>query len=233
VSPGRRIRAEDLLAEHLDAYLGGWPPGRKVDVVASRRRLEPAWDGGLVLAVVVASPAGIVISVPPAARAETEALVDRVGSPAFADELAAAVGAPKRASPWLVLRWTGSPAALRPVGMWVEPTHPGLPKWLRPFPSPVLVAFDERGAFLAGLGIKPHTRAGRELAVGTEEEARGRGLARRLVAQAAHHVLAEGGVPLYVHHPANAPSARVADGAGFPDLGWRTLVVAAPPGGAP
>jgi hypothetical protein len=53
------------------------------------------------------------------------------------------------------------------------------------------------------------------------------------VAQGARHVLAEGGVPLYVHDPANAPSARVADGAGFPDLGWRMLVVAAPQDGAP
>jgi hypothetical protein len=38
-------------------------------------------------------------------------------------------------------------------------------------------------------------------------------------------VLADGAIPLYVHVADNLPSARVADAAGFPDLGWRLLAV--------
>ena len=231
-APGR-TGAETALHHHLVDYLGAWPPSEAVEAVGSPRRLERAWDGAIVLAVVVTSPVGTVVSVPPSAVEETRTLLGRIGVPEFGDELAQAVGAPRRASPWLIVRWSDDPAPLPDVGTWVPRSHPGLPAWLQPFPDPVLAVFDEEGAFLAGLGIKPHTRTGRELAVGTEEAARGRRLARRLVAQAARHVLERGGVPLYVHHPANAASARVADAAGFPDLGWRLLVVATPPDGAP
>ena len=59
----------------------------------------------------------------------------------------------------------------------------------------------------------------------TELAARGRGLARRLVAQAARRVLEEGAVPTYLHETANVASARVADAAGFPDRGWRAYGV--------
>ena len=52
------------------------------------------------------------------------------------------------------------------------------------------------------------------------EAARGRGLARRLVAQAARYVVDNGRVATYLHDPANTASARVADAAGFPDKGW-------------
>ena len=231
MTASRAVGAEIALAEHLAAYLGAWPPPGDTQVVASRRRLEPAWDGALVLAVVVASPVGTVISVPPAALEEARQLAGQTAAAGFGEALAEAVGAPGRASPWLVLRWSSRPADLPPVGTWVEATRPDLPEWLRPFPPPVLAVFEDDGTFLAGLGIKPHTGPGQELAVGTETPARGRGLARGLVAQAARKVLAEGGVPLYVHHPANEPSARAADGAGFPDLGWRMLIVATPPGG--
>jgi predicted GNAT family acetyltransferase len=72
------------------------------------------------------------------------------------------------------------------------------------------------------VGIKHHDAYGRELAVGTDEAARGRGLARRLVAQAARRILDEGGIPTYQHDPANVASARVADASGFPDRGWRS-----------
>jgi predicted GNAT family acetyltransferase len=63
------------------------------------------------------------------------------------------------------------------------------------------------------------------LAVGTVPEARGRGLARRLVAQAARRVLDEGAVPTYRHDFDNVASARVAEAAGFPDRGWRSYGV--------
>jgi GNAT superfamily N-acetyltransferase len=92
-----------------------------------------------------------------------------------------------------------------------------------PFGGQVLIARDERGRYLAGVGVKRHDGDGHELSVGTEPAARGNGLARRLVAQAARAVLADGKVPTYLHDPANSASARVADAAGFPDLGWQVL----------
>ena len=64
--------------------------------------------------------------------------------------------------------------------------------------------------YLAGVGLKRHDARVHEIAVGTAEAARGRGLARRLVAQAARSLLARGIVPTYLHDPANLASARVA-----------------------
>jgi RimJ/RimL family protein N-acetyltransferase len=217
-----------LLTIHLEAYLGVWPPSSSVDVVGWPGRLAPGWDGSIALAVVVTSPEGAVISVAPDLTARAARLADGLASESFREDLARAVGAPGRASPWLALRWSTAPAPLPNTGRWVKPDDPALPDWLRVFPSPVLVALDHAGRYLAGVGIKSHTRWGRELAVGTDEEARGRGLARRLVAQAARTVLEDEAMPLYVHDPENAASARVADAAGFPDLGWRLLLVFEP-----
>jgi len=59
--------------------------------------------------------------------------------------------------------------------------------------------------------------------VATEEHLRGRGLARRLVAQAARRVAEEGAVATYLHAVTNTASARVADASGFPDTGWWVL----------
>jgi predicted GNAT family acetyltransferase len=96
-----------------------------------------------------------------------------------------------------------------------------VPGWLRVFGGDVLIAQDpDNGAYLAGVGIKRHDQYGHELAVGTVPAARGRGLARHLVAQAARRVLDEGAVPTYLHSFGNAASARVADAAGLPDAGW-------------
>jgi predicted GNAT family acetyltransferase len=94
------------------------------------------------------------------------------------------------------------------------------------FTPEVLVALDpDTGAYLAGVGIKWHDAYGRELAVGTAPAARHRGLAKRLVAQAARRVVDEGAVATYIHDPANTASARTADAAGFPDRGWTVLAV--------
>ncbi|NUS09723.1 MAG: GNAT family N-acetyltransferase, partial [Nonomuraea sp.] len=71
-----------------------------------------------------------------------------------------------------------------------------------------------------------HDRFGRELSVVTAPEARGRGLARRLVAQAARRVLDEGAVPTYMHAVGNIASAAVAKAAGFPDQGWTAFGLA-------
>lgn len=217
---------DERLHAHLVAYLGVWPgPGPGVHVTGWAGRLEPGWDGSYALAVVVRSPGGTVVSVPPDAVEAASPLADGLQSRSFPSDLAAAVGAPGRFSPWLVLRWSTSPARLPPLGTWIDADHPSLPDWLHAFPGRVLAAFDDDGRYLAGVGIKPHTRWGQELAVGTDERARGRGLGRRVVAEAARAVLTDGAIPLYVHHPDNVPSAHVADAAGFPDLGWRLLVV--------
>jgi GNAT superfamily N-acetyltransferase len=220
-------RTHPLFAAHLVEYLGTWPPAGTLEVVGSPARLRPAWDGATVLAVAVTSPEGTVISVPPDLAHVVRNQLPSVNAPLSSAALAASVEAPGRASPWVVLRWTDRPAALPPAGEWVESSDPALPDWLRPFPSPVLAVLNGDGEFVAGLGIKKHTRWGQELAVGTEEKARGQGLARRLVAHAGAFVRDNGAIPLYVHHPANEPSARVADAAGFPDLGWRLMVVSA------
>jgi GNAT superfamily N-acetyltransferase len=121
-----------------------------------------------------------------------------------------------------VFRWSISPAPLPDAGIWLPYDDPRVPAWLRPFGGEVLVVLDG-DRYVAGVGLKRHDDAGREIAVGTEEAARGRGLARRLVAQAARRVLDEGAVPTYLHARDNVASARAADAAGFPDLGWSVI----------
>jgi predicted GNAT family acetyltransferase len=80
--------------------------------------------------------------------------------------------------------------------------------------------------YAAGVGIKRHNPAGMEISVGTEEAHRGKGLASRLVAQAARWILAEGAVPIYLHDPANIGSDKTALKAGFPDEGWKIVGMA-------
>jgi GNAT superfamily N-acetyltransferase len=122
-----------------------------------------------------------------------------------------------------VFRWSETPTALAVAGSWVPAVSPVVPDWLRPFGHEVLVELDDDGRYLAGVGIKRHLPSGWELSVGTEEAARGRGLARRLVATAARYCLDHGAVPIYLHADDNVASAKAADAAGFPDLGWRVL----------
>jgi GNAT superfamily N-acetyltransferase len=121
-----------------------------------------------------------------------------------------------------VFRWSTSPAPLPDAGVWLPFDDPRVPAWLQPFGGEVLVVLDG-DTYVAGVGLKRHDDAGREIAVGTEEAARGRGLARRLVAQAARRVLDEGAVPTYLHAPDNIASAKAADAAGFPDRGWSVI----------
>ncbi|MCW2778296.1 MAG: hypothetical protein JWN17_2021, partial [Frankiales bacterium] len=100
---------------------------------------------------------------------------------------------------------------------------PRVPPWLRPFGGQVLVALDDAGTYLAGVGVKRHADDLSEVAVATDERARGKGLARRLVAQAARAEGAAGRAVLYLHAPDNEASARVARASGFPDTGWRVV----------
>jgi GNAT superfamily N-acetyltransferase len=187
-------------------------------VVGSERREQPGWDGAVHPAVGVAPPACAVLSVPRDRVAAVEALgrsLDEVvvGVPA-------AIGHPRGLLGRAAFRWCEIPADLPDAGEWVATDDPRIPDWLRPFNGEVLVAWDDDGRYGAGVGRKQHDRHGHELSVGTESHLRGRGLARRLVAQAARRVIADGAVPTYLHAFDNLASARVAEAAGFPDRGW-------------
>ncbi len=121
-----------------------------------------------------------------------------------------------------------SSQVLPDVGVWLpaELADQGdrrVPPWLLPFGGEVLVALDDDGAYLAGVGLKRQDPALWEVAVVTDERARGKGLARRLVAQAARRVLAEGREVLYLHAADNEASAAVARASGFPDTGWQVV----------
>ncbi len=193
------------------------------------RRARPGWDGEVHPFVGVACPEGAVLSLPPvAARGASELIRRATGG---VESVLDAVGEHLPALVWQAgarcgrgcFRWTGDPAGLEDVGEWVERHDPRVPDWLRPFNGEVLVAWDEQGLYAAGVGRKMHNRWGHELAVATEEPMQGRGLAKRLVAQAARRVLSDGAVPTYLHSYSNLASARAAEAAGFPDRGWQVL----------
>ena len=201
--------------------------GGGVTVVANPRNALPGWDGSLhpVTGVVDASGSGV-LAVPP----ETYDLVlpRRPGRrhPAGAARPGRAPGAGGVPGDLPLVDDTGGPAGRRHVA---PREDPAIPDWLKPFGGSALVVLDDDGVYVAGVGLKRHDDAGWEIAVGTEPAARGKGLARRLVAQAARAVLARGAVPTYFHDPDNLASAHVAEAAGFPDLGWTAFGTWQPP----
>ena len=212
----------DQLDQHLKTWLGEWPPGAPgLRVVATPVRDRPGWDGQAhpVIGVLDADGGGV-MSVP-LAYADRARALDGGPVDAVLAELPAAVGRPQARAYRGVFRWTFDPAPLPDGGTWIPADAPVVPEWLRVFGGDVLLALDPAtGEYLAGVGIKRHDQFGHELSVGTAEAARGRGLARRLVAQAARYVVDNGRVATYLHDPANTASAKVADAAGFPDKGW-------------
>lgn len=223
-----RSRNGSRLQRHLRSWLGGWPPRMPFDVIGDLARTDPGWDGRLHPMVGVGNAEdGDLLSVPIDAvdevRAAGSGLQDALAA------LPAILDVTDRSAFTAVFRWSEAPAHLADAGVWVRSDAPGVPEWLHPFRSDVLVATDPDGAHLGGVGIKYHDTHGRELAVVVTPEAQGRGLARRLVAQAARRILDEGAVPTYLHDPANIASARVAEAAGFPDLGWRAFGIGEAP----
>jgi GNAT superfamily N-acetyltransferase len=210
----------------------GTPAPPTVVVVASEGRLRPGWDGAVHAVTGVADPAGnAIVSVPPGYDERARALLTGGGD---VDLLRAALpsllGRPDHIVYRGVCRWAvdvPSADVLPDVGEWLPATDARVPAWLKPFGGEVLVVLDD-DVYVAGVGLKRHDAHGQEISVGTEEAARGRGLARRLVAQAARKLLAAGIVPTYLHDPANTASAKVADAAGFPDQGWTVLGIAGP-----
>jgi ribosomal protein S18 acetylase RimI-like enzyme len=182
-------------------------------VVGYQGRDEPGWDGRVRPVLGVSAPElGGVLSVPPALDGMA---VDGIG---------AALGRPGAVLYEAAFRWCEAvPPTLADAdeGQWVDPADPRVPPWLKPFNGGVLIAVDDHDRYLAGVGVKRHDHFGHELSVGTEPAAQGRGLARRLVAQAARRVMADGAVPTYLHAFSNVASAKVAEAAGFPDRGWK------------
>lgn len=222
---------------HLAAWIGGWPPQQPIRVIADPTPELPGWDGGPRGISGVASPeGGAVLRVPSQVAARLPRALPDVA--ALLAALPEAVGVPGRAVCG-VLRWAQQvpdQLAVPDAGLWLpaDQGDPRVPGWLRPFGDDVLVALSADGTHLAGVGIKRHHDSLYELAVVTEQAARGRGLARRLVAQAARTFQAEGRAVLYLHAPDNEASARVARSSGFPDTDWQVLgyfPVAPPPCG--
>lgn len=210
---------------HLVTWLGQWPPHGGLHIVGSDRRTTPGWDGRVYPLVGVGDrDRGVILSVPRDKVGPIRAAIEgRPLDAAFA-EVPAAMGHPRGQVFRGVFRYSTAPAApadLPDAGVWTPIDDPVVPPWLKPFGGDVLLATDPgTGEYLAGVGIKRHDRYGREISVGTEPAARGRGLARRLVAQAARRIIADGGVPTYLHATDNHASAKVAEAAGFPDRGW-------------
>lgn len=209
--------ATDRLNRHLAEWLGAWPPasGRLV-VVGADARCRVGWDHLMHPVLAVLSPdGGGVVSVAPEAVAATErALADADGTDPS--------GVAKRLDgTWGLFRFSTNPTPTPDIGEWVPTADPRVPEWLQPFNGDVLLAWDDDGGYGAGVGRKQHDSHGHELSVGTEPSLQGRGIGRLLVATAARRVLDDGAVPTYLHIPSNHASAKVADAAGFPDLGWR------------
>jgi RimJ/RimL family protein N-acetyltransferase len=206
-----------LLTSHLRSWLGHWPPPPGgIVLVGAEVRAQPGWDGKLHPVLGVSTSDGsAVVSVTPAMAAAAGPVRPTI----TLDELAQKLGGRFFSG---AFRWCEHPADLPDAGEWVPPDDRRVPDWLKPFNGGVLIAFED-GRYAAGVGIKRHDQWGHELSVGTEPAAQGRGLARRLVAQAARHVLAHGALPTYLHAFENVASAKVAEAAGFRDRGWRVL----------
>ena len=212
------------LERHLADWLGAWPPAGpgELTIVGSEHRTRPGWDGKVYPVAGVATPDGTVLSVPPDRVEPVRAVGGDLAAVGAA--LPALVGRPDARFGRGVFRWCHELVdGTDPEAVWLPPDDERVPPWLAVFNGEVLVHLDEDGRYGAGVGRKRHDDWGQELSVATEEHLRGRGLARRLVAQAARRVAEEGAVATYLHAVTNTASARVADASGFPDTGWWVL----------
>jgi GNAT superfamily N-acetyltransferase len=204
--------------QHLTAWFEGWNDAEHgITVVESDLRSHPGWDGKVLpvvgltrgdwamLSVAVGSADGV--------RKRLRGL--RPGDIVKALDLMTAA-----------FRWCVEPPKSVDVGEWLPPTDARVPGWLKPFNGDVLVAWDDSGAYGAGVGRKMHNGLGHEISVGTEPALRGRGIATQLVQTATRRILQDVPVATYVHLLDNHASAKVAERAGFRDSGW--LYIATP-----
>ena len=227
------------LVQHLRAWAGYSSHSDPLRVVGHPANGRCGWSGHPNVLTGVINPTGrttLAVPEPDSARVSAriaQALDETTPMSALRERdidralrvVPAALGRPDDKVERVHLRWTLTPTVLPAIGTWVMPEDPRLPDWLRPFGGPALCAIDGRGRVVAGVGIKRHDPWAHELAVVTEPEAQGRGLARRLISQAARHLLDRNIVPTYLHQPSNTASARVAEAAGFPWSGWHALLL--------
>lgn len=222
----------EKLVRHLESWLGRWPARQPdFEIVGSVKRTRPEWDGVIHPAFGVGEADRAVLSVPPAHASTIQARYATLGDrDRLGEEIPGIVGYADRGWFRARFRWTTDPAELPDLGEWISVLDPQVPTWLKPFNGDVLVKFDDdTGEYLAGVGIKKHDEYGHEIAVGTVEAARGKGFARRLVAQAARRILDDGAIPTYMYEIDNHASAHVATAAGFPDVGWTAFGVSEEP----
>ena len=108
----------------------------------------------------------------------------------------------------------------------LDATDPRLPDWvIGHFTGEAWVVLDDDGSVLSTAVLKRYDDRLREISVGTAERARGRGLARSVVAAAARHVLSEDRAVLYNHAPDNYASAKVAESVGLHEFGRYHAIV--------
>src|SRR4051794_41102834 len=172
--------AEERLAAHLRASLGAWPPPPGgLLVTTSAARTEPGWDGIVRPFAGLRTPTGAVVSVEPSILDAARALGSTL------EEAKPGLEALLGGRLFDVMhRWSGAPTPLEPIGEWLPWDDPVVPPWLHPFGGDVLVHVED-GRYVGGIGLKRHDEHAWEISVGTEEAARGRGIARRLVVTAA------------------------------------------------
>ena len=217
----------DRLRDHLREWLGAWPPRPSgITVVGHLPRTLPGWDGHFHEVIGVCSEDAALLSVPPAVAEAVSGLVHgrdlEEDLTALRSGIARAMDSAGRLGRGR-FRWSDAPSPTPDTGEWVPTDDDRVPPWLKPFNGDVLIAWDDDANYGGGVGRKMHDPFGHEISVGTEESLRGRGIGRRLVATAARRILDDGAFPTYLHAFDNFASAKVAEAAGFPDVGWTVL----------
>jgi len=217
---------------HLEAWLGAWPPTRdRLEAVGHPARAEPGWDGGHHPLIGIIAPDGGILSLRPDLVERVRPLLtspEEAADPRWRARVADAIGLHDQVignDVFRFVREAPSPDALPDVGRWVPAGDPDLPDWLRPFNAPEALVAREHDQLLGAAGIKMLSPHGAEIAVVIEPNARGRGLARSLTAQACRRLIADGLAPTVIHADDNIGSVRAAEAVGFTDEGWRALEV--------
>jgi L-amino acid N-acyltransferase YncA len=167
---------------------------------------------------------GAVVAVAPA---WSGLLQERLDGPASLGPALDAVAAAAGGQHWSWVARTGVaiPAPSAEVTV-LDATDPRLPEWvIGHFSGEAWVVLGDDGQVLSTAVLKRYDERLREISVGTAAAARGRGLARSVVAAAARAVLAEGRAVLYNHDPDNHASAKVAESVGLHELGRYHVVV--------
>jgi len=196
------------LVAHLTGWTGGWPPAIPATVTGNPRNAAPGWDGRVHPVTGVVDPVGrALIGVPPDYAAAAQHAAVRAGSDLvdLLRELPALLDRPQHIVYTGTFRWSTTPTLLADAGEWVDAADPVVPDWLHPFGGRVLVARDDDGRYLAGVGIKRHDGYGHELSVGTDEVPLWRREHEFDVTAVVK--LPEGGIPLLPHQRVVLPES--------------------------